>query len=142
MEEPAQQRPYYRSIHGMWPEHGTPRPNVERPTDSPFGARLRALRKAKGYTQLALGARCDVSQQEVARLERGMNRPVITTVRRLAEALGVSVTVLAGDTVTTTNPDAWVTFRLAVDGLRHALDEVCAAADALTLDARSAEQGE
>jgi transcriptional regulator with XRE-family HTH domain len=57
-----------------------------------FGARLKALREAKGLSQEALGALCKppMRHQAIARLERSDRTPSWNTVLRLADALEVS----------------------------------------------------
>jgi len=59
-----------------------------RPSAEPFGARLRALRRAAALTQEELAARAGVSVQAVSALERGINTaPQRHTVALLADAL-------------------------------------------------------
>ena len=56
-----------------------------------FGARLRNLRQAAGFTQEELALRASLSPNAVSALERGTRRrPQPHTVRSLAEALGLS----------------------------------------------------
>lgn len=55
----------------------------------PMRLRLREVREAKFITQRELAARTGLTPETISRLERGTNPPLITTVRRLAEALGV-----------------------------------------------------
>jgi len=52
-----------------------------------FGALLRRYRLAAGLTQEALAERASLSVRNVPNLERGANRPLRDTVRRLADAL-------------------------------------------------------
>ena len=60
-------------------------------TDVPFGAHLRRLREASGFTQEELAARSGLSTDAVSALERGLRkRPYPHTVRSLADALGIS----------------------------------------------------
>lgn len=64
---------------------------MEDPECETFGALLRRLRGARGWTQEALAARAQVSTQAVSTLERGRRRlPWPTTVARLADALTLS----------------------------------------------------
>ncbi len=53
----------------------------------PFGALLRRYRLKAGLTQEALAERAGVSVRNVQNLERGENRPLPDTARRLASAL-------------------------------------------------------
>jgi len=52
-----------------------------------FGALLRRYRLAAGLTQEALAERASLSVRNVQNLERGANRPLRDTVRRLADAM-------------------------------------------------------
>jgi transcriptional regulator with XRE-family HTH domain len=56
--------------------------------------KLKRLRKAKGWTQQALAQRAQVSLGYLARLETGHYDPKLSTLRKLAKALGVPVTEL------------------------------------------------
>lgn len=58
-------------------------------SETGFGARLKALREAKGLTQEALGKRAGMRYQVIAKLERGAHDPKWATVLKLAAALGV-----------------------------------------------------
>jgi transcriptional regulator with XRE-family HTH domain len=56
---------------------------------------LKRIRVGKGLTQRDLAKRAGVTQGYVAQLEMGIRRnPSIDTLKRLAKALGVSVTAL------------------------------------------------
>lgn len=52
-------------------------------------ARLRALRQRKALTQQELAAKAGVTRSTVARVEGGAEQPFPTTIRKLADALGV-----------------------------------------------------
>jgi len=52
--------------------------------------RLRELRKQKGLSQTELGERVGVHYTHIGRYERGVSRPAADTLKRLADALGVS----------------------------------------------------
>ncbi|MDP8943384.1 MAG: helix-turn-helix domain-containing protein [Actinomycetota bacterium] len=54
-----------------------------------FAANLRARRKRAGLSQEALGDACDLHRTEVSLLERGAREPRLSTIVRLARALGV-----------------------------------------------------
>ena len=56
--------------------------------------RLRELRERKGMTQAALANEAGVSRAYLSRLEMGRHDPPLSTLRRLAKALGVSVASL------------------------------------------------
>ena len=54
------------------------------------GNRIRALRLRKVWTQTELAERADLTESTVNRLERGLQRAHIGTVRKLASALDVA----------------------------------------------------
>ena len=51
--------------------------------------RLREVRERKFITQEELAERTGITRANISRLENGLQRPRISTVRRLATALGV-----------------------------------------------------
>ena len=60
-------------------------------SEAPFGARLRGLREAAGFTQEELALKAGLSPNAVGALERGARkRPYPHTVRALADALSLS----------------------------------------------------
>ena len=54
-----------------------------------FGANLRRNRQAGGWSQESLGHACDLHPTEISRLERAVREPRLSTIVRLARALGV-----------------------------------------------------
>lgn len=66
--------------------------------------RLKAARIAKGVTQTELAARIGVTAQAVSSFEKGTKEPKMEMVKRIAEALGISVAELYGRTDLT---DLW-----------------------------------
>ena len=58
--------------------------------------RLKALRKARGWTQPVLAKKAGVSAGYLARLETSRHDPKLSTLVKLAKALGVPVTELLG----------------------------------------------
>jgi transcriptional regulator with XRE-family HTH domain len=56
-----------------------------------IGEQLRAWRAARGLSQRALAEKAGVGAVLVARLELGQTDPRLTTLRRLAEALKLTV---------------------------------------------------
>jgi transcriptional regulator with XRE-family HTH domain len=60
------------------------------PPSESFAARLRALRLAAGPSVARLAALSGLNRQALYRLERGDREPSWETVRRLADALGVT----------------------------------------------------
>jgi DNA-binding XRE family transcriptional regulator len=59
------------------------------------GQRIKAARKAAGLTQQKLGEKLGVKFQTVAQWERGLRNPKLTTLQKVADACGCSVTYLA-----------------------------------------------
>ena len=59
-----------------------------------FAARLKELRRSRGYSQAALAEAASVSTSYITRLENGLVAPGIDLVARLAAALGVAITDL------------------------------------------------
>jgi len=55
-----------------------------------FAERLRTLRKQKDLSQTELGQLAGLHYTHIGRFERGTSRPGSDTLRRLADALGVS----------------------------------------------------
>jgi transcriptional regulator with XRE-family HTH domain len=58
---------------------------------------LKRLREDSGMTQEQLAFDAGITASALSRIERGLNSPGWTTVRRLAEALGVTLARLAGE---------------------------------------------
>jgi transcriptional regulator with XRE-family HTH domain len=58
--------------------------------DEPIGQRIRRLRDAAYLSQAELALKAGMSQTVLSRLETGQATPIQRTVRKLAEALGVS----------------------------------------------------
>lgn len=60
-----------------------------------FAMNLKALRTARGLTQVELAKKMKRKQAYISQLESGTeNNPTLDTLRRLAKALGVSVAEL------------------------------------------------
>ena len=56
--------------------------------------KVKRLRATRGWTQQALAQRAHVSVGYVARLETGHHDPKLSTLKKLAKALGVPATAL------------------------------------------------
>lgn len=67
------------------------------PPPSPFPARLRSLRERAGLSVPDLARAVGVSRQQIHGYESGKNEPRLSTLIRLAEALGVAVSSLVGE---------------------------------------------
>lgn len=63
----------------------------------PFGAALRRLRLASGMTQEQLGLEAGVQRNFISLIETGQNQPTITTVAKLARALGMRASELVAE---------------------------------------------
>ncbi|MFD7010666.1 helix-turn-helix domain-containing protein [Rhodococcus jostii] len=66
-------------------------------TDDPadvgsIGDRLRALRTEHGYSIRSLAERAEISSSVISEVERGKTEPSISTLKRVAGALGTSIT--------------------------------------------------
>ena len=59
--------------------------------------RLRQIREGKGVSLRALKKRSGVAVSSLARYEAGQGDPQLTTLRKIAKALGVTVAELIGD---------------------------------------------
>lgn len=57
-----------------------------------IGARLRSLRTEHGFSIRALAERAEISSSVISEVERGKTEPSISTLKRLAAALGTSIT--------------------------------------------------
>ena len=69
---------------------------VERVRNS-VGDRVRSRRLAVGLTQAKLGELTGIARPNIARIESGLHTPTLTTLLRVAGALGVSVATFVSD---------------------------------------------
>jgi transcriptional regulator with XRE-family HTH domain len=60
----------------------------------PFGAALRRLRLAAGMSQEQLGLEAGVQRNFISLIETGQNQPTISTIAKLARALGMKASEL------------------------------------------------
>ncbi|MBP0495469.1 helix-turn-helix domain-containing protein [Pararoseomonas indoligenes] len=74
-----------------------PAPDRDAARTAELGARLRALRQARGLTLDTLAESAGLDKGYLSRLERGLKNPSIATVLRLSEALEVPVAELFGE---------------------------------------------
>nr|WP_277951169.1 helix-turn-helix transcriptional regulator [uncultured Microbacterium sp.] len=63
----------------------------------PLGPRVRALRTQRGLTLVQLAALADLSHPFLSQLERGLARPSMASLEKIASALGTSVVELLAD---------------------------------------------
>ena len=66
-----------------------------RPTS--FPQRIRAARALRSLRQADLAAQCGLNLQTISQLELGRREPTLSTVRKLARALGVPLDWLIGE---------------------------------------------
>lgn len=71
----------------------TPEPPAP-PIEVDLGARIRALRLARGHTLRQLAANAGVTESFLSQVERGVASPSIASVQRIARALGQSIAEL------------------------------------------------
>jgi transcriptional regulator with XRE-family HTH domain len=71
-----------------------------------IGTRVRVSRDLAGLTQTELATRSGVSRSYITRIERGTVEATISTLARLAEALGVTMSQLIGDGAVRQRPEA------------------------------------
>jgi transcriptional regulator with XRE-family HTH domain len=64
---------------------------------SVFGARVKALRTAKGWSQERLAAEAKLDRTYVGGIKHGERNPSIINIRRLAKALNVAVPRLVSE---------------------------------------------
>lgn len=65
-----------------------------------FGENLKAMRKAKGYTQEELAIKINVVRQTVSKWEKGLSVPDADVLSQIAEVLDTKVSILLGGTIT------------------------------------------
>src|SRR5262245_16246284 len=64
---------------------------------SAFGQRLAGVRQARGMTQAELADKADVHVSHIQRTEAGTTQPTVEILKRIAEALEVSIDLLVFD---------------------------------------------
>ncbi len=62
-----------------------------------LGAMLASARRARSLTQPGLSELTGIQQAEISRIERGVGNPTATTLLRLAEGLGLRLTLVPAD---------------------------------------------
>ena len=56
-----------------------------------FGEFISELRKEKGITQKELAERTGIYQADISKIERGLANPSLSTLKRLAEGMGMEL---------------------------------------------------
>jgi transcriptional regulator with XRE-family HTH domain len=77
--------------------------------DVSMGERLKRLRELRGFSQSELARRAGVTHPVISDLERGVRQDMtVSTAKKLAAALGVSLEMLVGDVESEYEPAALV----------------------------------
>ena len=63
----------------------------------PFGAALRRVRLTSGLSQEQLGLESGVQRNFISLIETGQNQPTISTIAKLARALGMKASELVAE---------------------------------------------
>lgn len=71
--------------------------NVSGSYELPFGAALRRVRLAAGLSQEQLGLESGVQRNFISLIETGQNQPTISTIVKLARALGMKASELVAE---------------------------------------------
>ena len=66
-------------------------------TPKAFAARLRELRRRRGWTQEELADQTGLSADTIRRLERGKNNPSLDTITKIANGLQLTVAAVIND---------------------------------------------
>jgi transcriptional regulator with XRE-family HTH domain len=61
-----------------------------------IGNNIRALRKSKGWTQVELAQKLNITQQAITAYERGKKRPPVDKLPDIAELFGVTIEDIIG----------------------------------------------
>ena len=85
-----------QGVGGEVVSHGVPAKIQPGVVACGFAARLRRVRREKGWGQQVLAHKSGLTQQFISLVERGERRPSIEAAQSLAAALGVSADVLLG----------------------------------------------
>ncbi|MEM1486367.1 helix-turn-helix transcriptional regulator [Oscillospiraceae bacterium PP1C4] len=56
-----------------------------------LGIRIRELRKARNISQEELGFKASISAAHLGQIERGLKKPTVDTLGKIASALGISI---------------------------------------------------
>lgn len=66
-----------------------------------LGKQIRRYRKEKGWTQLYLSEKCEITPTNLSHIERGKTKPSIDTLVKIANSLEVTIDALLCDSLTT-----------------------------------------
>lgn len=62
-----------------------------------LGSRIRALRLERGLTQERLAEQCEMHNNHISAIERGVTNPTFLALLRIARALDISISDLLAD---------------------------------------------
>ena len=62
-----------------------------------FGARIRKMRKDRGFSQETFAAHCELDRTYMGGIERGERNVALRNIERIAGALGISISELMKD---------------------------------------------
>jgi transcriptional regulator with XRE-family HTH domain len=62
-----------------------------------FGARVRELRKSKGYSQESFAALCELDRTYIGSIERGERNVALRNIEAIADALDMTVSQITKD---------------------------------------------
>ncbi len=65
--------------------------------EDPFGKRVRKLRLARSWSQQELSLRAGISTPHISSIERDLRHPSLEYAKRMADALGVSLSALCDE---------------------------------------------
>ena len=77
------------------------KPKEATEVDQTVGARITAMRKAKGLSQADLGIAVGVTFQQIQKYEKGINRVGASRLQQIAKGLDVAVAILFEDAAET-----------------------------------------
>ncbi|RYY18203.1 MAG: XRE family transcriptional regulator [Alphaproteobacteria bacterium] len=77
------------------------KPKEATEVDQTVGARITAMRKAKGLSQADLGIAVGVTFQQIQKYEKGINRVGASRLQQIAKCLDVAVAILFEDAAET-----------------------------------------
>lgn len=63
---------------------------------SKFGAKVRRLRQARGFSQEAFADRCGLHRTYIGAIERGERNVSLENIEKIAKALGLNIAALFG----------------------------------------------
>lgn len=88
-------------------------------TDKSIGARIRALRKKKEWTQEQLAKKVGLTKGGISHIERGLHSPGTETLRKIAAEFSISAALLAEPDV---DPKKLVEISLVLEKAKHLSD--------------------